>query len=83
MNSGQAVSALTALAHEYRLGVYRMLVEAGPAGLNAGTIAVGDTIEGVRARSCRLTPSAHGMSDCADLRLSIEYDRRRFFGAVV
>ncbi|HEV8443277.1 MAG TPA: metalloregulator ArsR/SmtB family transcription factor [Steroidobacteraceae bacterium] len=39
MNSGQAVSALTALAHEYRLGVYRMLVEAGPAGLNAGTIA--------------------------------------------
>jgi DNA-binding transcriptional ArsR family regulator len=39
MNSGQAVGALTALAHEYRLGVYRMLVEAGPAGLNAGSIA--------------------------------------------
>ena len=40
MNAGQAVAALTALAHEYRLSVYRMLVEAGPAGLNAGTIAV-------------------------------------------
>ena len=39
MNSDQAVGALAALAHEYRLGVYRLLVEAGPAGLNAGTIA--------------------------------------------
>ena len=39
MNAGQAVTALTALAHEYRLGVYRMLVEAGPEGLNAGSIA--------------------------------------------
>jgi len=39
MNAGQAVTALGALAHEYRLGVYRMLVEAGPEGLNAGAIA--------------------------------------------
>lgn len=39
MNSKQAVNALSALAHEHRLGVYRMLVEAGPEGLNAGTIA--------------------------------------------
>ena len=39
MNTGQVVAALTALAHEYRLSVYRMLVEAGPAGINAGTIA--------------------------------------------
>ena len=39
MNSKQAVDALAALAHEHRLGVYRMLVEAGPEGLNAGTIA--------------------------------------------
>src|SRR5512147_939491 len=39
MNSSQAVGALSALAHEYRLGIYRMLVEAGPEGLNAGTIA--------------------------------------------
>lgn len=39
MNSKQAVDALAALAHESRLGVYRMLVEAGPDGLNAGTIA--------------------------------------------
>jgi hypothetical protein len=52
----------------------------GPAGIRlsiseraAASIlrAVGDTIEGVRARSCRLTPSAHGISNCADLRLSI------------
>ncbi len=39
MNSKQAVEALAALAHESRLGVYRLLVEAGPAGLNAGTLA--------------------------------------------
>lgn len=39
MKSGQAVGALSALAHEYRLSIYRMLVEAGPEGLNAGTIA--------------------------------------------
>ncbi|MBX5460738.1 MAG: helix-turn-helix transcriptional regulator [Steroidobacteraceae bacterium] len=39
MNSNQAVAALSALAHEHRLGVYRLLVEAGPEGLNAGTIA--------------------------------------------
>lgn len=39
MNSSQAVGALSALAHEYRLRIYRMLVEAGPEGLNAGTIA--------------------------------------------
>jgi DNA-binding transcriptional ArsR family regulator len=33
------VTALSALAHQHRLGVYRLLVEAGPAGLNAGTVA--------------------------------------------
>src|SRR5688572_14413345 len=39
MDNRQAVDALAALAHEHRLNVYRMLVEAGPEGLNAGTIA--------------------------------------------
>jgi ArsR family transcriptional regulator, arsenate/arsenite/antimonite-responsive transcriptional repressor len=39
MKSAEAVAALAALAHEYRLGIYRMLVEAGPRGVNAGTIA--------------------------------------------
>ena len=39
MKAKQAITALSALAHEHRLGVYRMLVEAGPAGMNAGTIA--------------------------------------------
>lgn len=39
MKPNEAVTALYALAHEHRLGVYRMLVEAGPEGLNAGTIA--------------------------------------------
>jgi DNA-binding transcriptional ArsR family regulator len=39
VNSKQTVDALAALAHESRLGVYRLLVEAGPEGLSAGTIA--------------------------------------------
>jgi DNA-binding transcriptional ArsR family regulator len=34
-----AVDALEALAHETRLGVFRLLVEAGPDGLSAGDIA--------------------------------------------
>jgi ArsR family transcriptional regulator len=33
-----AIDALSALAHETRLKVYRLLVEAGPAGLPAGRI---------------------------------------------
>lgn len=39
MNNTQAIDALAALAHEHRLSVYRLLVEAGPEGLNAGSIA--------------------------------------------
>jgi ArsR family transcriptional regulator, arsenate/arsenite/antimonite-responsive transcriptional repressor len=39
MNAAQVVSALAALAHEYRLAAYRLLVAAGPDGLNAGAIA--------------------------------------------
>ena len=39
MKPDDAVTALYALAHEHRLGVYRLLVEAGPEGLSAGAIA--------------------------------------------
>jgi len=39
MRSPEAVAALAALAHEHRLAVYRMLVEAGLEGLPAGQIA--------------------------------------------
>lgn len=39
MNATQAVDALGALAHEHRLAVFRLLVEAGPDGLSAGVIA--------------------------------------------
>lgn len=37
--STRTVAALAALAHEHRLAAYRLLVEAGPAGLPAGEIA--------------------------------------------
>lgn len=39
MNSESAVDALGALAQEHRLAVFRLLVQAGPAGLPAGSIA--------------------------------------------
>jgi len=39
MNAPQAIAALSALAHETRLQVFRMLVERGPDGLAAGAIA--------------------------------------------
>ena len=38
METEDAVKALGALAHEYRLTIYRLLVEQGPAGLPAGGI---------------------------------------------
>ncbi len=39
MKSAEAVIALEALAQESRLGIFRLLVEAGPEGLPAGRIA--------------------------------------------
>jgi DNA-binding transcriptional ArsR family regulator len=38
MNSDHAVLALGALAHATRLGAYRLLVQAGPAGLSVGEL---------------------------------------------
>jgi DNA-binding transcriptional ArsR family regulator len=39
MKTPEVISALSALAHEHRLAVYRLLVEQGPDGLPAGAIA--------------------------------------------
>jgi DNA-binding transcriptional ArsR family regulator len=39
MKTPQVIDALRALAHEYRLAIFRLLVERGPAGLPAGRIA--------------------------------------------
>ena len=38
MKNAQVIDALGALAHEYRLAIYRLLVEQGPEGLAAGLI---------------------------------------------
>ena len=38
MESSNAIRALGALAHESRLAIYRLLVQAGPAGLAVGAI---------------------------------------------
>jgi DNA-binding transcriptional ArsR family regulator len=39
MRSADAVAALGALAQEHRLALFRLLVQAGPEGLAAGTVA--------------------------------------------
>ena len=39
METKEVLSALGALSQEHRLAIYRLLVEQGPDGLNAGTIA--------------------------------------------
>ena len=39
MNTSEAVVSLSALAHEQRLEIFRLLVKAGPSGLPAGEIA--------------------------------------------
>ena len=39
MDSINAVAALSALAHQGRLAIFRLLVSAGPAGLAAGEIS--------------------------------------------
>jgi len=38
MKTPAVIDALAALAHEYRLAIYRLLVEQGPRGLPAGMI---------------------------------------------
>lgn len=38
MKTTAVIDALAALAHEYRLAIYRLLVEQGPGGLAAGAI---------------------------------------------
>ena len=39
MDAKQTISALSALAHENRLELFRLLVQRGPEGLSAGVIA--------------------------------------------
>ena len=39
MQTKQAVAALGSLAHDTRLGIFRLLVQRGPSGLSAGVIA--------------------------------------------
>src|SRR3546814_1444527 len=39
MESPAAIAALSALAHEYRLGLFRLLMRRGPSGMPAGDIA--------------------------------------------
>ena len=39
MSDANALASLSALAHEYRLGVFRLLVRRSPEGLAAGDIA--------------------------------------------
>jgi DNA-binding transcriptional ArsR family regulator len=39
MKASEAIAALSALAHQHRLAIFRLLVEQGPEGLPAGVIS--------------------------------------------
>jgi ArsR family transcriptional regulator len=41
MKTPMVITALSALAHEHRLAIFRLLVERGPEGLSAGAIGEG------------------------------------------
>lgn len=41
MENNRAIDALSALAHDIRLDVFRLLIQAGPLGMAAGEIAAG------------------------------------------
>lgn len=63
MKTPQAVKALAALAQDTRLAIYRLLVQQGPEGLSAGTIAERLEIAGATL-SFHLKELAHaGMVD--------------------
>lgn len=57
MDTSQAVEALAALAHDTRLSVFRLLVQAGPEGLSAGEIA-----ERLDARQNTMSSHLHKLS---------------------
>ena len=48
MENAEAITALSALAHEHRLRLFRLLMRRGPSGLAAGEIAdaIGRRMEG-------------------------------------
>jgi hypothetical protein len=57
MDITNALAGLSALAHEGRLSVFRLLVKAGPAGLAAGEIARKlDTQPNTMSASCWSCP---------------------------
>jgi DNA-binding transcriptional ArsR family regulator len=68
MDDADVVTALAALAHEYRLSIFRLLVRQGPSGLPAGEIAeaIGITPANLSFhlkeldRAGLLRPSRHG-----------------------
>ncbi|MDB5430460.1 MAG: transcriptional regulator [Caulobacter sp.] len=59
MESQAAVAALSALAHQGRLEIFRMLVRAGPEGLAAGDIArAADTLPNTLSASLNILSHA-------------------------
>ena len=75
MKSKTAIEALSALAHETRLAVFRLLVRQGPAGLPAGGIAA-------RLRVHAATLSHHlGLLERAGLLRSWRVQRQIFYAA--
>jgi ArsR family transcriptional regulator len=75
MDQESAIAALAALAQDTRISVFRMLIKAGPSGLNAGDIAA-------KVGSPASTMSHHlGLLERAGLLTSRRDGRMLFYAA--
>ena len=80
MKTANVITALGALAHEYRLAIYRLLVEQGPSGLPAG--AIGDRVGLVPSSLTFHLQSLQCAGLITQLRASRQLIYRADFGAM-
>ncbi len=81
MQKAEAVICLSALAHEQRLAIYRLLVKEGPSGLPAGEIAdaVGATPTGASFHLKELDRAGliHATRVGRYIRYAVHFDKMR------
>lgn len=81
MDQVKAVAALSALAHDTRLSIYRLLVKAGPTGMNAGDIGrvvrVGATALSFHFKELLHAGLVHSWREGRYVRYAVEVDAMR------
>ncbi len=81
MDQRSAVTALSALAHDNRLSIFRQLVKCGPSGMTAGNIArdvgIGATALSFHLKELANAGLVHSWRDGRYVRYSIEVEGMR------